>query len=133
MNQQNRRLNIAEEMDESAVALSDAELLLANGRYQGATTRAYYAAFHALQALLLTKGLEAKSHHGVAYLFRLHFVKTQIIDSKYSQILARTQKYREEADYHHTMEFSQTQAEDTLREVKELIVALEKQIRNHLK
>lgn len=79
MNRRNRRINIEEETGEAREALKDAELLLKNGRYQGATARAYYAAFHMVQALLLTKGLEAKSHHGVAHLFRLNFVKPKII------------------------------------------------------
>ena len=128
MNQTNQRINIKEEIEESNESLEDAELLCANGRYQGATSRAYYAASHMVQALLLTKGLEAKSHHGVAHLFRLHFVKPGVVESRYSQILARAQKYREEADYHHAMEFSKEQAEDTLAEVRELIAALGKHL-----
>ena len=129
MNQKNRKINIDEETKEAEEALQDAELLFKNRRYQGATTRAYYAAFHMVQALLLTKGLESRSHHGVAHLFRLHFVKTKIMDPEYSQILARAQKYREEADYHHTMEFTSHQAEETLKEIKNLIAAIKKHLK----
>lgn len=121
MNQKNRILNIKEEVREAEEALKDAELLFKNKRFQGATSRAYYAAFHMIQALLLTKGLEARSHHGVAHLFRLHFIKTKMVEPKYSQILARAQKYREEADYSHAMEFSREQTEGTISEVKDLI------------
>jgi uncharacterized protein (UPF0332 family) len=129
MNQANRALNIQEEVEEARESLADAELLFANGRYQGATSRAYYAGFHMIQALLLTKGLEAKSHHGVAHLFRMHFVKTALLDSKYSQMLARAQKYREEADYHHAMEFTKEQTADTIAEMKDLIAAIEKHLK----
>jgi len=128
MNQKNRELNIEEEVQQAKEALKDAELLLSNQRFQGATARAYYAAFHMIQALLLTKGLEAKSHQGVAHLFRLHFIKDQKMDPKYSQILARAQKYREEADYHYTMEFTRQQAEETLSEINDLISAIQKHL-----
>lgn len=128
MNASNQQLNIDEEVKEASECLKDAELLLKNERYQGATARAYYAGFHMVQALLLTKGLEARSHHGVAHLFRLHFIKPAVLDSRFSQILARAQKYREEADYHHAMEFTKEQAEDTLKEIKELIGEIKKHI-----
>lgn len=125
MNQKNRSLNIMDEVKEAGEALKDAKLLFKNDRFQGATTRAYYAGFHMVQALLLTKGLEAKSHYGVAHLFRLHFVKPKLVDPKYSQILARAQKYREEADYIHAMEFSRRQTEETILEIKDLIRAIQ--------
>ena len=85
---------------------------------EGATSRTYYAAFHGTQAILLTEGLQPKSHQGTIYLFIHHFVKTGRIEPEYSQILARAAKYREEADYRHTMVFTKEQTSETIREVE---------------
>ena len=52
------------------------EQLLASGDYEDAVSRAYYAAFHCAQALLLWEGLSANTHQGVVSLFGLHFAKT---------------------------------------------------------
>jgi hypothetical protein len=51
--------------------------------YEDRVSRAYYAAFHATQALLFTEGLSADTHHGVVTLFGLHFVKTEKFDRRY--------------------------------------------------
>jgi len=39
--------------------------------YEDSVSRAYYAVFHATQALLLTEGQKAESHKGVVTLFGL--------------------------------------------------------------
>jgi len=58
--------------------LSVAEKLYASGDYEDAVSRAYYAVFHAAQALLLTEGEQAASHKGVVTLFGLLFVKNAL-------------------------------------------------------
>lgn len=124
MNDKNKKTNIDEEMEHSNVALKDAKILFENGSLEGAISRAYYAAFHAAQALLLTLGLEPKTHQGVGHLFYQHFIRGGVIEPKYSQILARAQKYREEADYRHTMAFTREQTGETISEVESFISCL---------
>lgn len=45
----------------------------ADGFYEDAVSRAYYAMFHAAKALLLTKHLDAKTHSGLINLFNQHY------------------------------------------------------------
>lgn len=56
--------------------LEVAERLLKSADYEDAVSRAYYAVFHAAQALLMTEGEKAETHKGVVTLFGLLFVKT---------------------------------------------------------
>ena len=56
--------------------LEVAEKLLKSSDYDDAVSRAYYAVFHAAQALLLTEGERAETHKGIVMLFGLLFVKT---------------------------------------------------------
>lgn len=125
MNTVNRRLNIAIEWEKSKEALRAAEVLLQQKLASDAISRAYYAAFHAGQAVLLTEGLEVKSHEALGRLFSLHFIKTGKFDARYSRILSKAQKYREEADYSSEFVFTQEDAEERLKEVKEFLAGVE--------
>ena len=64
-----------------------------------ALTRTYFAVFHGARALLYAAGLEPRTHAGVQHLFNLHFVRSGRFDAAVARLLARLQKYREEADY----------------------------------
>lgn len=78
MNDTNRHENAKLEKAKGDNAWEEATLLFQGGKYDGAVSRAYYAAFHYVCAALLTKGLEARSHQGAQRLFHLHFIRTGI-------------------------------------------------------
>jgi uncharacterized protein (UPF0332 family) len=94
-----RREAAAEELARANEELAGAEHLLRVGLARIALGRAYFAAFHACRAVLYSEGLEPRSHHGALHLFNLHLVKTGRFETKTSRVLARLQKFREEADY----------------------------------
>ena len=121
MNAKNKKLNIQDEWTRAQTVLKEAKVLIDQGLLEGATSRAYYAAFHATQAVLLTKELQPKTHQGTLYLFNHHFVKTGLIEPEYSQVLARAAKYREEADYKHNMVFTRKQTEQTIEEIEHFL------------
>lgn len=129
MNEANKLGNASLEIEKGGATLEEAEILFNNGKYDGAVSRAYYAAFHYACAALLSKGLEAKSHQGMQRLFHLHFIRTKIFDDKAGIILSHAQKAREEADYYPEISFSKEVAKERLEEVKKFV----KQIRSYLK
>jgi uncharacterized protein (UPF0332 family) len=96
---ENKRVNIAGELTRCDQSLEAARILIEAGLLSDAESRLYYAAYHAAVALLLTQGLEARSHAGVAQMLGLHFVKTDRLDPGDARLFARLQKYRVEADY----------------------------------
>ncbi|MBI4374314.1 MAG: HEPN domain-containing protein [Deltaproteobacteria bacterium] len=117
----NKKLNIDEEVSVGERAYREALALLEKEFHEGATSRLYYAAFHLAHAVLLSEGLQPKSHKGALFLFKKHFVETGHFEPRYSQIIARAEKYREEADYRHDMSFSKELVEQTRTEVKEFM------------
>lgn len=121
MNEKNKKINIDEEWQRAQTVLKEAKVLAEQELWEGATSRAYYAAFHATQAVLLTEGLQPKTHQGTIHLFNYHFVKKGRIEPEYSQVLARAAKYREEADYRHNMTFTKQQTEETIEEVENFL------------
>jgi len=73
--------------------------LVQRGEWDDAVSRAYYAAFHAAQAALLTEGQRGETHQGVLTLFGLLLVKTGKLDRKWGRALANLKDDRETGDY----------------------------------
>ncbi len=99
MTGEGRQAASTEEMDRAAEELRAADQLLAGGIARVALTRAYFACFHAVRALLYAENIEPRTHEGALHLFNLHFVKPGRYEAATSRLLARLQKFREEADY----------------------------------
>lgn len=102
-------------MERAAELLQQAALMLENNWLDGAINRIYYAIFYATTALLYTKKLYPKTHLGVKSLFSNEFIKTGLIDIKYSKYYANVFARRFEADYQEAPIFDET-------EIKEMYV-----------
>ena len=90
---------IAAYLTRSYEDIDTARLLLANGRYEVALTRAYYAIFYAASAMLLFRGIKRSKHSGVQSAFRQAFIKSDVIETEYSDIYGATRDARELSDY----------------------------------
>jgi len=120
MTEENKRENIRTELDRASKTLLEADLLFSNGFITGAISRLYYFLLYNIRALLLTKGLEAKSHEGALRLLGLHFIKDGIFEPKSSHIFAKLMKYREEADYNPSYIFTREDFVEFKKEAEEL-------------
>lgn len=76
------------------------------------------------RALLLTKGLEPKSHEGALRLFSLHFVKQGSFEAKDSHIFSKLMKFRQEADYNPSYTFTRDDFIEFKNEVEEVILKI---------
>ena len=99
MTGEGRAAAIASERSLADEELRVAEAVLAAGSPRVALTRVYYAAFHLTRALLFHSDIEPRTHDGVRRLFNLHWVAPGRAEPRWNALLARLQKYREEADY----------------------------------
>lgn len=86
-------------LEKAEKKLEVAEKLFNSGDYEDSVSRAYYAVFHATQALLLTEGEKAETHKGVVTLFSLLFVKTGKFRKDLLKYLANLKDERENGDY----------------------------------
>lgn len=82
---------------ESKIATAQADLAAA--RYDDAASRAYYAMFHTTRALLAAKGLNARTHSGLAAVFAEHFVRTGELDAEFGRWIGQGRRTREVGDY----------------------------------
>ncbi|MBI5874643.1 MAG: HEPN domain-containing protein [Deltaproteobacteria bacterium] len=120
MTRENIKINIDEEIKRGTAAMDAAALLSGNGLFNDAVSRLYYFLLYHIRALLLTKGLEARSHEGALRLFSLHFIKDGIFETKGSHLFAKLMKYREEADYNPSYEFTKEDFIELKKETEEL-------------
>ena len=106
MNEANKKDNVREEFEHANESMRAADLLFKNGFTRDAVARLYYSLLYTVRAMLLTKGLEPKSHEGALRLFGLHFVKQGLFEPADSHVFSRLMKYRQEADYNPSYVFT---------------------------
>ena len=102
--------------------------LLARGEWDDAVSRAYYAAFHAAQAALLTEGQRAETHRGIVTLFGLLLVKTGKLEKRWGKLLASLKDDREAGDYDALSWIEEETASRAVREAEEFVGAVSEYI-----
>jgi uncharacterized protein len=129
--EENRRANIAAELDKSRRALSTAGVNAAAGDFDAAVNRLYYAAFHAVMAVCLTEVLEPKTHHGARHLLNVHFVLTGKVDEWVNGALTRLEDDRYVADYEAGFHIDQQRYELRRQEAGRLLERLSGYLRDN--
>lgn len=67
--------------------------------FETASSRAYYAVFHIMQAILLTRDLTFSKHSGVISAFSQYFIKPGIFPREFSKCIRQLLMDREIGDY----------------------------------
>jgi uncharacterized protein (UPF0332 family) len=84
-------------LENAHTALQEALLLMNNSYWNAAVNRMDYACYYAVSALLISRGVEAKTHAGVRQMLGLHFVKTNLLSSAtnafYSDLFAKRHNF----------------------------------------
>ena len=131
MIEKNKRDNIREEIERASQTMSASTLLFDNNLINDAVSRLYYFLLYNIRALLLTKGLEPKSHEGALRLFALHFIKEKIFEPKDSHVFSKLMKYREEADYNPSYVFTKDDFTDLKKEAEALSIKIKSYLKNN--
>lgn len=90
---------IAGLMFKSHEKIRSAQVNLDNGFFDDAVSRAYYAVFHAVSALLLTRNLIYSSHSQLLGSFNKEFLKTKIFPTDFSRWIYELFDLRQTGDY----------------------------------
>lgn len=99
MTEQHKVINILQEIERAKDCLKSADILAENNQLVDGVSRLYYFVYHTMRALLLSKGLEPKTHEGMLRPLGIHFIKPETLPVNISHLFAWIMKYREEADY----------------------------------
>jgi len=102
-------------------SLRAAQLLLENGLFDFAVSRAYYTMFYIAEALLLGEGLSFSKHSATIAAFGQHFAKTGRIPADFHRYLIEGQANRNIGDYDPIASLTQAQAEEQIRHAEAFI------------
>ena len=86
-------------MDKAKDSLAVAKQLHNQNHYNDAASKAYYAVFHSLQAILLTKGLTFSRHSAVLSTFNKEFIYSGVFAKNFYDKIVRLFKDRQIGDY----------------------------------
>ena len=94
------------------------------GYWEMTGNRLYYAAYYAVSALLLNKGLSVQTHSGIIQMLGLHFVKPGILDKSFGQLYGKLFSLRQTGDYGDTFELTEDDVLPLVEPTKQLITAV---------
>ena len=101
--------------------LEEADSLIESGFWSGAVNRLYYCSFHLVSALLLKAGINANTHRGVRTQFFKNFIKTELLDRKYSTLYSDLMNKRQEGDYDDFIDYDESVVVPLASEVREFM------------
>ena len=97
---QEEKINLSKvRMERARECLEDARINLDNSRYKNAANRSYYAAFHAMRAVLALDSLDFKGHSGVISEFRRRYIKNGAFPVEMSAAIRILFDARSQSDY----------------------------------
>ncbi len=113
------RLNRAKEEIEVS------KLLYSQRFYAVANSRAYYAIFYAIRAVLALERKDFKKHKDVIAYFNKNYVNTEIFPKKLGHKIAQSQRIREDSDYDEKYAVSSEKTQEQIETAEELIKLVE--------
>ncbi len=116
------------EMEKAKNALDEAKILFDSEKYYGAANRSYYAAFHAMSALLIYDGYSMKKHSEVISKFRELYIKTGIFETEVSEMIAALFKIRTECDYDTFYVVAKADVEEQIKNAELILELIEKRL-----
>lgn len=108
-------------LEKSSTAFEEAKSLSKNGFWGGAVNRLYYSCFYAVIALLAKEDIPASTHNGVRTEFFKRYIKTGLLDKKYSTLYSDLMSKRQESDYDDFQEFMENDVLPLFSEVQSLL------------
>jgi len=99
LDEQNRLQLVQYRIKRAEETIKESELLAAEGYYNAAVNRLYYACFYALLALFVKDGISTASHSGVKTMLGLNYISKGILDKELGKTFSRLFEIRHSSDY----------------------------------
>ena len=119
-------------LSKSMRSLKAARRHQAEGDFDFAASRAYYATFYVMEAALLTQGVTCSTHSGVLATFSERFIKTGMLPAEFGAKAARLFRERQVGDYEFDISVTGFDAEQDVATAVDMVTAIERLIRSFL-
>ena len=110
-----------------------AQLLYKENKLLAANNRAYYSIFYSIRAVLAMEKIDFNKHKDVLAYFNKNYVKTEIFPRQIGRRIVLASKIREDSDYDDEYEPSSEATYSQIETSRELIVLVEKYLKNYEK
>lgn len=127
----NRTTLMQHRLDSAEEKLASAKILLDNGNFKDSIGRSYYAMFTSVRALLAQEGVDFSKHAGVIAYFQKEYIKTGILDVKYSKYISQAFQVRNNADYADFYIVSKLDAEEQYTKAEEFYRMIKEYLMEH--
>ena len=111
--------------------LKSAKVLLSIDDYKGANNRAYYAIFHAINAVHATSGKAYKRHKDAIANFNKDYVKTEIFPREIGRKIGMAEEIRHASDYDDFYHATQDEAAEQIAFAREFLEQAKSYCRMH--
>ena len=128
-----RKIIVNLELEKAQKTFQAMELCIREKAFESAANRIYYAAFHAVSALLIHSGYNVKSHRGVMALFGAHFVRTGIFAKADGTLFSDLVIMRDNADYNCFFEATEEKLSPYIEPTRQLIDKIKRYIAENKK
>lgn len=126
INKEERKIIVDLEIEKARKTFSEIEILRQAGLWDNIANRLYYAAFHAVSALLINDEHSVGTHQGAVVMLHQYYVKTGILSKEDGAFYSQLQTLREKSDYNCTYYATE---EDTAPRIASTEAFIEKVIR----
>lgn len=101
--------------------LETAQIDFDNKRYNDSVSRSYYAVFHAISAVLLSKGLHFSSHGQTIGAFNKEFIRTRQFPAAFTRMIRKLFKERQMGDYDFESYINANIAQEDIKEAEKIL------------
>lgn len=124
MTQMKYSTEISANLDRADQSIQAAQELAKNGYYDFSASRAYYGAFYAATAVLLSQDTELSKHSGVIAGIHKNLVKTGKLTKEQGKALNWLFELRSIGDYGVTAHVSKEESEKAIQTAKSFLIAI---------
>jgi len=105
--------------------------LIKGGFWNSCVNRLYYACFYAVNALFVRDGIFVKTHSGAKNQFFQNYIKTGIIDLKFSRLYSDLSDWRQKGDYNDFFDLTEDDVNPMFSQVDEFLRTIRNLIENY--
>lgn len=102
LSDEERQIIVSLEKEKALNTFAEIDILRQAGLWNNIANRLYYAAFHAVSALLINDHFNVGSHQGAVVMLHQHYVRTGRLTKEDGTFYSQLQTMREKSDYNCT-------------------------------
>ena len=121
LSDEERQIIVSLEKEKALNTFAEIEILRQNGLWNNIANRLYYAAFHAVSALLIHDGHTIGSHQGAVIMLHQYYVRAGILAKEDGTFYSQLQTMREKSDYNCTYNATEEDTAPRIAQTKQFI------------